>query len=144
MPSRKYLKNLDFVDASSNKFTTQANAGLNIGDTDYVKSLSEVNVSNNAITSFNCAGFQGILDLRNNKITNLRLENSKEGSQVVSLYLDGNSLSKTPSIDFTPEWIAVLLTNWRRKQATVHMKLLKHGIMVIWLTQSSEKITQIM
>ena len=113
------------------------------------------------------------------------MENSKEGSQVVSLYLDGNSLSKTPSIDFTPEWIAVpqqfscdagvsskvkmlkatasitsatwdqivvnvgsstddLLTNWRRKQATVHMKLLKHGIMVIWLTQSSEKITQIM
>ena len=92
---------------SSNKFTTQANAGLNIGDTDYVKSLSEVNASNNAITSFNCAGFQGILDLRNNKITNLKLENSKEGSQVVSLYLDGNSLSKTPSIDFTPEWIAV-------------------------------------
>ena len=42
MPSKKYLKNLDFVDASSNKFTTQANAGLNIGDTDYVKSLSEV------------------------------------------------------------------------------------------------------
>ena len=107
MPSKKYLKNLDFVDASSNKFTTQANAGLNIGDTDYVKNLSEVNVSNNAITSFNCAGFQGILDLRNNKITNLKLENSKEGSQVVSLYLDGNSLSKTPSIDFTPEWIAV-------------------------------------
>ena len=82
MPSKKYLKNLDFVDASSNKFTTQANAGLNIGDTDYVKSLSEVNASNNAITSFNCAGFQGILDLRNNKITNLKLENSKEGSQV--------------------------------------------------------------
>lgn len=53
MPSKKYLKNLDFVDASSNKFTTQANAGLNIGDTDYVKSLSEVNASNNAITSFN-------------------------------------------------------------------------------------------
>ena len=97
----------DFVDASSNKFTTQANAGLNIGDTDYVKSLSEVNASNNAITSFNCAGFQGILDLRNNKITNLKLENSKEGSQVVSLYLDGNSLSKTSSIDFTPAWIAV-------------------------------------
>ena len=180
MPSKKYLKNLDFVDASSNKFTTQANAGLNIGDTDYVKSLSEVNASNNAITSFNCAGFQGILDLRNNKITNLKLENSKEGSQVVSLYLDGNSLSKTPSIDFTPEWIAVpqqfscdakvsskvkmlkatasitsatwdqivvnvgTSTDWRRKQATVHMKLLKHGIMVIWLTQSSEKITQIM
>ena len=106
MPSKKYLKNLDFVDASSNKFTTQANAGLNIGDTDYVKSLSEVNASNNAITSFNCAGFQGILDLRNNKITNLKLENSKEGSQVVSLYLDGNSLSKTPSIEFTPEWIS--------------------------------------
>lgn len=107
MPAKKYLKNLDFVDASSNKFTTQANAGLNIGDTDYVPSLSEVNASNNAITSFNCAGFQGILDLRNNKITTLKLENSKEGSQVVSLYLDGNTLSKTTSIDFTPEWITV-------------------------------------
>ena len=107
MPAKKYLKNLDFVDASSNKFTTQANAGLNIGDTDYVKNLSEVNASNNAITSFNCAGFQGILDLRNNKITTLKLENSKEGSQVVSLYIDGNILSNTPSVDFTPEWITV-------------------------------------
>lgn len=105
MPAKKYLKSLDFVDASDNQFTTQANAGLNIGDTDYVKSLSEVNASNNAITSFNCAGFQGILDLRNNKITSLKLENSKEGSHVVSLYLDGNTLSKTSSVDFTPEWI---------------------------------------
>lgn len=105
MPAKKYLKNLDFVDASNNKFTTQANAGLNIGDSDYLQSLSEVNASNNAITSFNCAGFQGILDLRNNKITTLKLENSNEGSHVVSLYLDGNTLSKTSSIDFTPEWI---------------------------------------
>lgn len=105
MPNKKYLKNLDYVDASYNKFTTQANAGLNLGDTDYLQSLSEVNASNNAITSFNCAGFQGILDLRNNKITTLTLSNSKEGCQAVSLFLDGNSLSKTSSIDFTPEWI---------------------------------------
>ena len=105
MPAKKYLNNLDFVDASNNKFTTQANAGLNLGDSDYLTSLSEVNASNNAITSFNCAGFQGILDLRNNKITTLTLSNSKEGSHVVSLFLDGNTLSKTSSIDFTPEWI---------------------------------------
>ncbi len=138
MPSKKYLKNLDFVDASSNKFTTQANAGLNIGDTDYVKSLSEVNASNNAITSFNCAGFQGILDLRNNKITNLKLENSKEGSQVVSLYLDGNSLSKTPSIDFTPEWILRSWSNSAEVKATatgtkpaISVKSTKKGVATV-------------
>lgn len=85
MPSKKYLKNLDFVDASSNKFTTQANAGLNIGDTDYVKSLSEVNASNNAITSFNCAGFQGILDLRNNKIT--KSETGKQQGRISGSFL---------------------------------------------------------
>lgn len=105
MPAKKYLQNLDYVDASGNKFTTQANAGLSLGDSDYLKSLSEVNASNNAITSFDCSGFQGILDLRNNKITTLKLSNSEEGSHVVSLYLDGNTLSKTSAIDFTPEWI---------------------------------------
>ena len=31
-----------------------------------------------------------------------------------------------------------------KKTGNGAMKLLKHGIMVIWLTQSSEKITQIM
>lgn len=39
-------------------------AGLNIGDSEAVGSLSQVNASNNAITSFNCAGFVGILDLQ--------------------------------------------------------------------------------
>ena len=60
MPAKKYLGSLDYVDASYNKFTTQANAGLNIGDSEAVGSLSQVNASNNAITSFNCAGFVGI------------------------------------------------------------------------------------
>lgn len=109
MPAKKYLKNLDYVDASYNKFTTQANAGLNIGDSDYLPNLSQVDASNNSITSFNCAGFLGILDLRNNKLTTLSLSNAKEGCQATALYLDGknNTLSKTSSIDFTPEWINV-------------------------------------
>lgn len=105
MPAKKYLKNLDYVDASYNKFTTQTNAGLNIGDSEALPNLSEVNASNNAITSFNCAGFSGILDLRNNKITTLSLSNATEGCQATSLFLDGNTLSKTSSVDFTPEWI---------------------------------------
>ena len=105
MPAKKYLKNLDYVDASYNKFTTQANAGLNIGDSDALPNLSEVNASNNAITSFNCAGFTGILNLSNNKITTLSLSNATEGCQATSLFIDGNTLSKTSSIDFTPEWI---------------------------------------
>lgn len=105
MPARKYLKNLDYVDASYNKFTTQANAGLNIGDSDALPNLSEVNASNNAITSFNCAGFVGLLDLSNNKITTLSLSNDTEGCQATSLFIDGNTLSKTASLDFTPEWI---------------------------------------
>lgn len=107
MPAKKYLGNLDYVDASYNKFTTQANAGLNIGDSEAVGSLSQVNASNNAITSFNCAGFVGILDLRNNKIATLSLSNDTEGCQATALYIDGNTLSKTSSVDFTPEWINV-------------------------------------
>ena len=106
MPSKKYLKNLDYVDASYNKFTTQTNAGLNIGDSEALPNLSEVDASHNAITSFNCAGFKGILDLRNNKITTLALSNATEGCQATSLFLDGNTLSKTSSVDFTPEWIS--------------------------------------
>lgn len=106
MPAKKYLKKLDYVDASYNKFTTQANAGLNIGDSDALPNLSQVNASHNAITSFNCAGFVGILDLSNNKITTLSLSNATEGCQATSLFIDGNTLSKTSSIDFTPEWIS--------------------------------------
>ena len=106
MPSKKYLKKLDYVDASYNKFTTQTNAGLNIGDSEALPNLSEVDASHNAITSFNCAGFKGILDLRNNKITTLALSNATEGCQATSLFLDGNTLSKTSSVDFTPEWIS--------------------------------------
>lgn len=109
MPAKKYLKNLDYVDASYNKFTTQTNAGLNIGDSDYLPNLSQVDASNNAITSFNCAGFVGILDLRNNKLTTLSLSNTNEGCQAKALYINGksNTLSKTSSLDFTPEWINV-------------------------------------
>lgn len=107
MPSKKYLGSLDYIDASNNKFTTQSNAGLNIGDSEYLPSLSQVNASGNAITSFNCAGFVGILDLRNNKITTLSLSNDTEGCQATALYIDGNTLSKTTSVDFTPEWINV-------------------------------------
>ena len=69
MPNKKYLKNLDYIDASYNKFTTQANAGLNIGNSDILVNLSQIDASHNAITSFNCAGFRGMIDLRNNKIT---------------------------------------------------------------------------
>lgn len=107
MPAKKYLKDLDYVDASYNKFTTQANAGLNIGDSEALSNLSQVNASNNAITSFNCAGFVGILDLRNNKIRTLSLSNDIEGCQATALYIDGsgNTLSKTSVLDFTPEWI---------------------------------------
>lgn len=107
MPNKKYLGNLDYIDASNNSFKTQANAGLNIGDSEYLPNLSQVNASGNAITSFNCAGFVGILDLRNNKITTLSLSNDTEGCQATALFLDGNTLSKTTSIDFTPEWINV-------------------------------------
>ena len=72
---------------------------LNIGDSEALPNLSEVDASHNAITSFNCAGFKGILDLRNNKITTLALSNATEGCQATSLFLDGNTLSKTSSVD---------------------------------------------
>lgn len=106
MPNKKYLKNLDYIDASYNKFTTQANAGLNIGDSDVLVNLSQIDASHNAITSFNCAGFRGMIDLRNNKITTLSLSNATEGCLATSLFIDGNTLSKTSSVDFTPEWIS--------------------------------------
>ena len=106
MPNKKYLKNLDYIDASYNKFTTQANAGLNIGNSDILVNLSQIDASHNAITSFNCAGFRGMIDLRNNKITKLSLSNATEGCLATSLFIDGNTLSKTSSVDFTPEWIS--------------------------------------
>ena len=86
MPSKKYLKNLDYVDASYNKFTTQTNAGLNIGDSEALPNLSEVDASHNAIKSFNCAGFKGILDLRNNKITTLALSNAQHHFSLMEIH----------------------------------------------------------
>ena len=36
----------------------------------------------------------------------MALSNATEGCQATSLFLDGNTLSKTSSVDFTPEWIS--------------------------------------
>ena len=47
-----------------------------------------------------------MIDLRNNKITKLSLSNATEGCLATSLFIDGNTLSKTSSVDFTPEWIS--------------------------------------
>lgn len=100
MPSKGYLKKLDYIDVSHNKFTTQANAGLATISNTSLKALSEVNASYNSITSFNCSGFEGILDVSNNKITSFT--GGSEGYQAAAIYLEGsgNTLSKTSSIDF--------------------------------------------
>lgn len=101
MPAYKYLKKVDYIDASYNKFTTQANAGLKYIDNAYMTVLSEVNASNNQIATFDCSGFQGFLDLTNNKITTLT--GGKNGYQATGLYLAGknNTLSKTKVVDFS-------------------------------------------
>ena len=107
MPNIKYLKKLDYINASHNNFASQANLGLSNISSDYLKSLTEVDVSYNALTSFNCSGFAGLsLNLANNKIT--KLSGGNEGYQVAALYIEGNSLSQTSSVDFTPEWFASL------------------------------------
>ncbi|MDY4693972.1 MAG: leucine-rich repeat domain-containing protein [Blautia sp.] len=103
MPDKKYLKSLDYIDASYNKFTSQADAGLSVITSRYIPNFTQIDASNNRITSFNCSGFEGILDLSNNKIT--KLSGGSEGYQAAALYLEGNSLSQTSSIDFTPEWV---------------------------------------
>lgn len=101
MPDKKYLKKVDYIDASYNKFTSQANAGLSVISNSYLTALTEINASNNLITSFNCSGFEGILDLSNNKITTL--SGGSEGYQAVAIYLEGkyNTLSKTSSVNFS-------------------------------------------
>ncbi|MDO4274216.1 MAG: leucine-rich repeat domain-containing protein [Eubacteriales bacterium] len=100
MPSKTYLKKLDYIDVSHNKFTTQANAGLATISKSSLKALSDVNVSYNSITSFNCSGFEGILDVSNNKITTFT--GGSEGYQAAAIYLEGsgNTLSKTSTVDF--------------------------------------------
>lgn len=100
MPNVKYLKNLDFIDVSHNKITTQANAGLGTISSVTLPELSEINASYNSITSFNCSGFEGILDISNNKITTL--SGGNEGYQAGAIYLEGsgNTLSKTKTVDF--------------------------------------------
>lgn len=104
MPNIKYLKKLDYINASHNNFASQANLGLSNISSDYLKSLTEVDVSYNALTSFNCSGFAGLsLNLANNKIA--KLSGGNEGYQVAALYIEGNSLSQTSSVDFTPEWV---------------------------------------
>ena len=104
MPNIKYLKKLDYINASHNNFTSQANLGLSNISSDYLKSLTEIDVSYNALTSFNCSGFAGLsLNLANNKIT--KLSGGNDGYQVAALYIEGNSLSQTSSVDFTPEWV---------------------------------------
>ena len=67
MPSSKYLKKVEMINASKNKFTSQTNAGLyykNI-DSSVMPDLIEIYASDNAMTSFNCNGYAGMmLDLR--------------------------------------------------------------------------------
>lgn len=100
MPNVKYLKKLDFIDVSHNKFTTQANAGLGTISAVKLPDLSEINASYNSITSFNCSGFEGILDISNNKITSFT--GGDEGFQAGAIYMEGsgNTLSKTSKVDF--------------------------------------------
>jgi hypothetical protein len=100
MPAAKYLKKLDYYNLSNNKITSQANAGLSNISSETLTSLTEINLSNNQLASFDCSGFEGILDLSNNKITTLT--GGAEGYQARAIYLEGsgNTLSKTASVDF--------------------------------------------
>lgn len=100
LPKAKYLQKLDYLDISHNKFTTMANAGFTTISNSTLPALTEVNASYNSFTSFNCSGFEGILDLSNNKITSLT--GGSEGYQAAAIYLEGsgNTLSKTSKIDF--------------------------------------------
>lgn len=100
LPSVSYLKKLNFIDVSHNKFTSRKNAGLATISNSKLANLDEINASYNSITSFNCSGFEGILDLSNNKITTL--SGGAEGYQAAAIYLEGsgNTLSKTSKVDF--------------------------------------------
>ena len=104
MPSSKYLKKVEMINASKNKFTSQTNAGLyykNI-DSSVMSKLIEIYASDNAMTSFNCNGYAGMmLDLRNNNITTF--EGGAGGFQALGILLDGkyNTLKSTSKIDFS-------------------------------------------
>ena len=102
MPDKKYLKKVDFIDASYNKFKSQTAAGLAVISSTYLTNCTEINASNNQIAAFNCSGFQGILDISNNKIATLK--EGSEGFQAVAIYAEGNTLSKTSSVDFSKIW----------------------------------------
>ena len=104
MPSSKYLKKVEIINASKNKFTSQTNAGLyykNINSS-VMPELIEIYASDNAMTSFNCNGYAGMmLDLRNNKIT--KFEGGSGGFQALGILLDGkyNTLKSTSKVDFS-------------------------------------------
>lgn len=99
-PSASTLKKLEYVDVSHNKIASQSSTGLPTLSISKLPDLTEFNGSYNSITSFNCSGFEGILDLSNNKITTL--SGGSEGYQAAAIYLEGsgNTLSKTSKIDF--------------------------------------------
>lgn len=104
MPASKYLKKVEMINASKNKFTTQTNAGLYYKyiNKDVMENLTEIYASDNVITSFTCNGYGGmILDLRNNKLT--KFDGGAGGFQVLGIYLDGkyNTLKSTSQIDFS-------------------------------------------
>ncbi len=97
----KSCKNLESVDVSHNKLASQKNAGLSSISNAKYDEFYEINASYNSIPSFNCSGFEGILDLSNNKITTL--SGGSEGYQAAAIHLEGkyNTLKKTSKIDFT-------------------------------------------
>lgn len=101
MPDKKYLQKLEYINASYNKFTSQANAGLSVISSTYLPELSQIDVNDNLITSFNCSGFEGFLDLSNNKI--VTLTGGTEGYRARLIYLEGkyNTLSKTSFVNFS-------------------------------------------
>ena len=64
--------------------------------------LIEIYASDNAMTSFNCNGYAGMmLDLRNNKIS--KFEGGAGGFQALGILLDGkyNTLKSTSKVDFS-------------------------------------------
>lgn len=97
----KTCKNLEAVDVSHNKLTSQKNAGLSFISNAKYDEFYFIDASYNSIPSFNCSGFEGILDLSNNKITTL--SGGSEGYQAAAIYLEGkyNTLSKTSKVDFS-------------------------------------------
>lgn len=101
MPAVSNLRKLDYIDVSNNQFASQANAGLGNISLSSLPNLTEIYASNNRITSFNCSGFEGILDLSNNRIT--AFSGGSEGYQAAAIYLDGsgNTLSRTSKVDFS-------------------------------------------